>query len=317
MLTDSSPLTTHVLANGHLQVTLIPEAGGKIASCLDLAHQREWFWSNARLPVRPPRYGASYVRGHDSGGFDECFPAVAEGSFPEAPWSGIPIPDHGELWGLGWDCHVAGRTARLGVDGVRFPYRFERSLELAEDAPELRLSYRVLNRAPFDFPFLWSSHPLLAVRPGMRLLIPDGTPMRVYGGSDPAFGDRGAPFSWPMLAGRDLSRLPGPEAGFAVKVFGDAPARGWVGLHDPETATTLRMEYDPGRIPQLGLWLNMGGWTPFDGESAYYNLGLEPCIGAGDDLELAVQQFRSHGVLPARGELRWDLKLRLVAETLA
>lgn len=317
MLRDLSPLATHVLENPFLRIAVIPQAGGKIASCFDLQTRREWLWTNSRLPVQAPIYGASYVRAHDSGGFDECFPAVAEGPYPVEPWHGVGIPDHGELWGLPWECEVEGRTLRMGVDGVRFPYRFERELELAEDAPELRLRYRVQNRAPFAFPFIWSSHPLLSIRPGMRLLIPDGTPMKVYGGSDPAVGDRGASFEWPMLAGQDLGLLPGPEAGYAVKIFGDAPARGWVGLHDPETATTLRMEYDLAEIPQLGLWLNMGGWTPFEGEPAYYNLGLEPCIGAGDDLELAMRQFGSYGCLPAKGELTWNLTLRLVSETLA
>lgn len=312
-----SSLSSHVLSNPELRIEVIPAAGGKIVSFLDRRHDREWLWSNPRLPLRVPTYGASYVREHDSGGFDECFPAVAEGPYPTDPWRGVPIPDHGELWGLEWECKASDRHLAMSVDGVRFPYRFERSLELAEDAPELRLHYRVLNRAPFPFPFIWSSHPLLEIHPGLRLLLPEGAPLKVYGGSDPAFGAQGDSFAWPMLAGRDLSRLPGPEAGYSVKLFGDSPARGWVGLHDPETATTLRMEYDPVSVPQIGLWLNMGGWTPFEGETPYYNLGLEPCIGAGDDLELAVHRFESHGVLPPKGERSWDLKLRLVPETLA
>lgn len=317
MQRTASPLDVVAIANQHLRIEVIPGAGGKIASLYDAAQEREWLWSNPRLPIRPPSYGASYVRAHDSGGFDECFPAVAEGPYPHDPWQGVPIPDHGELWGLAWDYERHENRLDMGVDGVRFPYRFERSLELADDAPELRLSYRVTNRSPFPMPFIWSSHPLLAIRPGMRLLLPEGSPLRVYGGSDPEFGERGASLAWPWLAGRDLGRLPGPEAGYSVKLFGRAPERGWVGLHDPETATTLRMEYDPKDVPEIGLWLNMGGWTPFEGEAPYYNLGLEPCIGAGDDLELAVHEFDSFGTLPARGELRWSLTLRLVSENLA
>lgn len=314
MLADS-PLTPLVLANAHLSVEALPGAGGKLTSLRD-SSGREWLWRSPRLPLKAPTYGASYVREHDSGGFDECFPSVAEGPFPAEPWRGVAIPDHGELWGLAWDCERTEHGLTMGVDGVRFPYRFERSLMLCADAPEVRLRYRVLNRAPFPFPFIWSSHPLLAIRPGMRLLLPEGALMRVYGGSDPAFGACGATLTWPMLAGRDLSRLPGPEAGYSVKLFGDSPSRGWVGLHDPRSATTLRMEYDPERVPQLGLWLNMGGWTPFEGETPYYNLGLEPCIGAGDDLDLAIHRFGSYGVLPPKGELGWELTLRLVPETL-
>lgn len=305
-----------VLENSRLRVEVRPTIGGKISSLLDVRTNREWLWRNPLLPIRTPRYADSYVMRNDSGGFDECFPAVAEGAFPTSPWEGVPVPDHGELWGLPWDYEATAMRVRMGVDGVRFPYRFERSLELSPHAPEVKLSYRAINRAPFPFPFLWSAHPLLAVEPGMRLLLPDEAPLRIYGGSETRFGGLGSPIQWPRLLERDLSLIPRQSAGFAVKLFGASPERGWVGLHDPKSASTLRMEYDPAHVPHLGLWLNMGGWTPFEGETPYFNVGLEPCIGAGDDLSLAVRHFRAHGVIPAKGETRWSLTLRFVDEPL-
>lgn len=315
--TIAPTLETIRLETEHLSLALVPEAGGKIASLLDRRTGREWLWQNPSIPVQVPTYGTSYVLGHDSGGFDECFPAVAEGPFPSAPWQGVAIPDHGELWGLAWEVARDGDAIRMGVDGVRFPYRFERTLVLSPGAAELRLDYRVLNRAPFPFPFVWSSHPLLAIAPGMKLLLPEGTPLRVFGASDPALGDLGAPLQWPMLQQLDLSTVPAHDAGYAAKLFGPAPARGWVGLHDPATHSTLRFEYDPQTIPHLGLWLNMGGWSPHEDRAPYFNLGIEPCIGAGDDLGLAVRQFRAHGVIPPKGERSWSMTLRLVEETLA
>ncbi|MBO9539242.1 hypothetical protein J7643_01465 [bacterium] len=314
----AAPLSSIRLDSAALSLTVIPEAGGKIARLEDRRTGRDWLWHNPLLPVRVPTYGASYVRDHDSGGFDECFPAIAEGPFPDAPWQGVAIPDHGELWGLGWECEQEGPLSlRMGVDGVRFPYRFERRLILDPKEAVLRLDYRVINRAPFPFPFIWSSHPLLAISPGMRLLVPDETSLRVFGASESGLGERGTPMRWPFLQHLDLSTMPGPEAGYAVKLFGQAPARGWVGLHDPKTRTTLRFEYDPQSITHLGLWLNMGGWSPFEDQAPYFNLGLEPCIGAGDDLELAVRQYREHGVIPPMGERAWSMTLRLVEEILA
>ncbi|HEY9898408.1 MAG TPA: DUF5107 domain-containing protein [Pantanalinema sp.] len=312
-----APLQPIHLENPHLRLSVVPEAGGKIASLVDRSTGREWLWSNPALPLRAPAYGSSYVLDHDSGGFDECFPAIAEGAFPSAPWQGVEIPDHGELWGLSWDCRRDGLSLAMGVDGVRFPYRFERTLTLLPDAAAVRLAYRVINRAPFPFPFVWSSHPLLAIAPGMRLLLPEGTPLRVFGASDPALGDLGAPLRWPLLQHLDLATVPGPEAGYAVKLFGPSPERGWVGLHDPATRSTLRFEYDPLTIPHLGLWLNMGAWSPREDRAPYFNLGIEPCIGAGDDLALAVRRYRAHGVIPPRGEREWSMTVRLVQETLA
>lgn len=313
--TDVSELAPIRLEGDRLSVGFLPSVGGKISHLVDKRTGRDWLWHNPHLPVVPPRYGASYVQAHDSGGFDECFPAVGEGPFPTEPWKGVLIPDHGELWGLAWEVAPDPGRIRMAVDGVRFPYRFERDAELAAGEAALHLSYRVSNRAPFPFPFIWSSHPLLDIKPGMRLLVPEGTPFRLYGASDPSFGSLGTPITWPDLAGRDLSRLPEEGAGFAVKLFGEAPACGWVGLHDPDTATTLRMEFDPQAITNLGLWLNMGGWAP-NGQAPYYNLGLEPCIGAGDDLAIAYHHFRSVGTIPPKGTRTWRLTLRFIQEVL-
>ncbi|MNF17232.1 hypothetical protein D3C80_2206090 [compost metagenome] len=55
----------------------------------------------------------------------------------------------------------------------------------------------------------------------------------------------------------------------------------------------------------------MGGWCPIPGKEPYFNLGLEPCIGWGDDLAYAVTHGLSHGVLPPVGERRWTLELGL------
>lgn len=304
------------LSNDHLELEILPSLGGKLASLIDRRTGRDWLWHNPYLRPSLPRYGSSYVMTADSGGFDECFPAVAEGPYPTEPWRGVAIPDHGELWGLPWEVEATEPALRLAVDGVRFPYRFERRMQLDPAAASVTLAYEVTNRAPFPFPFVWSAHPLLAIRPGMQLLIPEDLPLRVFGSSSGTLGELGTPLWWPALGPHDLTRLPGAEAGFAVKLFGPAPTRGWVGLHDPETATTLRFDFDPHEVPHLGLWLNMGGWCPLEGREPYYNLGLEPCIGAGDDLELAVRHFRAHGVVPARGAVRWHLRLSLVREEL-
>lgn len=307
---------TYRLENPQLEVVIRPEIGGKIARLFDRVHGREWLWKNPLLPYRPPHYGATYVREHDSGGFDECFPAIAEGPYPTKPWQGTVIPDHGELWGLPWVGEVAEREAKLVVEGRRFPYRFERTATLAADAPELTLSYRVRNLAPQPFPFIWSAHPLLSIRPGMRLLLPEGSPLMVYGASKPELGERGTSLRWPHHQGHDLSVIPEAREGIALKLCGPSPERGWVGLHDPETHTTLRLDYDPQEIPHLGLWLNYGGWTPFEDQPAYFNLGLEPCIGMGDDLGFAMEQFQAYGQIPAHGAVEWKLTLRLIEETL-
>ena len=294
---------TLTLRDDGLEVVLLPDHGGKILSLVDRRTGRDWLWRNPYLPLKPPVPGASYVLQHDTGGFDECFPAVSEGAYPIAPWQDQRIPDHGELWSVPWSADVSEAGITMVAETERFPVRFERKASLRDGT--LRLEYRASNPTDHDFPFIWSAHPLLALEEGMCLELPEGQSLSVYG-SD-LLGDRHTPVTWPFASGMDLSRI--TRAGYSAKLAGPAPARGWVGLTHEDRM--LRMAYDPGEVPDLGLWLNMGGWTPLPGKEAYFNLGLEPCIGWGDDLAYAIANGQSHGCVKAHGERRWWLELRV------
>lgn len=310
-----------VLSDAGLEARILPELGGKIASLIDRATGRDWLWKNPHLSFERPRPGASYVRDFDSGGFDECFPAVSAGAYPAGPWQGLEIPDHGELWTVAWDAEQADGRLYMRARTRTFPIAFERTARL--EAGRLRLDYRVTNPTDHAFPFLWSSHPLLALEEGMRILLPEGHGLEVYG-SD-RLGDRHAPITWPQggtpFAGdpqTGISNAGEPHAGsldlsrpsrrgWSAKLSGPAPARGWVGLaHGPRQ---LRMAFDSRLVTDLGLWLNMGGWSGVPGAEPYFNLGLEPCIGWGDDLGYAVTRGLSHGLLPAHHEAGWWLEL--------
>lgn len=310
-------LEAYLLDNGLVRAVVVPSLGGKIASLIDARTGREWLWQNPHLEPRPAEFGASYVARHDTGGFDECFPSVGATRYPAGPWDGTPIPDHGEIWSQAWkaDAYCDGEQLelRLTTHGVRFPYRFERTIHMVEGEPGLKLSYSAINLTPFPFPFLWSAHPILAVEPGMNLIVPTRD-MTVYASVDDRYGRLGTPQVWPRLVdkdekARDLSTLPEPGAGIAVKLFGKSPIQGFVAVQDPERRAELRMQFDPTEITHLGLWLNFGGWSGVPGAPPYYNLGLEPCIGAQDDLAVAYHQFKDVGTLPPNGRRNWQLDL--------
>lgn len=291
-----------LLSDAHLEATVLPAYGGKIAGLVDRLTGRDWLWRNPFLPISKPRPGASYVLEHDCGGYDECFPAVSAGPYPVEPWRDREIPDHGELWAVPWEVEPVEDGIRMRARTRRFPPRFERMIRLQDGC--LRLDYRVENPTPHAFPFIWSAHPLFALEAGMRIELPEGHPLEVYG-SD-RLGDRHAPVTWPFSGGIDLSRP--ARVGFCAKLAGPAPERGWIGL--THEARRLKLSYDPALVPDLGLWLNDGGWTPLEGKPPYFNLGLEPCIGWGDDLAYAVREGLPHGVLPPHGERTWWLEIR-------
>lgn len=300
--TNAPAPQTHVLADEGLEVEVIPAWGGKITRLVDRRTGRDWLWRNPYLPMRPPVWGASFVREFDTGGFDECFPAVSPGPYPAEPWSERVIPDHGEWWALEWIPEGSVRSLRLAATMRGFPLEAERRLTLKSGT--LHLAYRVTNPTDFPFPFIWSAHPLLALETGMVLDLPEGHALEVFGSE--GLGERHSRLTWPYATGRDLSRV--EKAGWSAKLVGAAPARGWVGLW--HGARMLRIGFDPTEVTDLGLWLNYGGWCPLPGKEPYFNLGLEPCIGWGDDLSYAVDHGLSHGVVPPRGERHWAIWLR-------
>jgi galactose mutarotase-like enzyme len=63
-------------------------------------------------------------------------------------------------------------------------------------------------------------------------------------------------------------------------------------------------------VPQVGVWINCQGWAP-PGRKPYYNLALEPCIGAPDRLDVAVSDWRTAQILEPGEEREWSLEVRL------
>lgn len=307
----------YMLENGLVRCTIVPALGGKLASLIHLPTMREWLWRNPHLEPRPGEYDASYVERHDLGGFDECFPSVAATRYPSFPWEGTAVPDHGELWALPWKaetfCDGARAEVRLVAHGVRFPYRFERTLHLDADEASLRLAYSVSNLSPFAFPFIWCAHPIFAATPGMKIVAPLRD-LTVYSSKEDRFGKLGRVVTWPLVSdveGRtwDLGALPDPSAATAVKLYGRSPGQGYVALQDIVNGGELRLQFDPQEVTHLGLWLNYGGWSGVPGAPAYYNVGIEPAIGAQDDLALAVNHYKDYGELAPNGRKAWHVDL--------
>lgn len=286
-------------------VTVLPTWGAKIASLLD-SDGREWLWHNPYLPWQLPNAATSYVREADMGGWDECFPAVGPGPYPLAPWQGRPIRDHGEVWAHAWQAEAAGDSLRCVTQGDEFPYRLARTIRLAPDEPAFELVYELTNLSKAPFAHLWCAHPLLAIKPGMQLLLPAGSPVRTTSRALPAR------FTWPRAGELDFSQAPAHDAGWAAKLYVGPLTEGWAALRDPETGRELRFEFDPTEVPYVGLWLNYGSWSGA-GSAPYYNLGLEPCTGAPDDLASAVDPaWNAFATVAGYSTRTWSVRVRLL-----
>jgi galactose mutarotase-like enzyme len=302
------------LRSAELELVALPAIGMKLTNLRRL-NGREWLWRNDQIPLALPEPGSSYVDTADSGGWDECFPTVGSCSIPGASKGTPPLPDHGELWSASWTSsvyeHAEGTTLAGSARGTAFPYEFHREVTLDEKEPVARFRYRMRHLGGSPFPWIWSSHPLLNVQPGSQLSLPGVTQVKVdavHGRDDLSRNDI---VSWPGAIGGRADTFTFPEnGGWAVKLFGDISGEGRLTLTDPRRNELLEILVNSSEVPQVGLWINCRGWAP-TGRSPYYNLGLEPCIGAPDRLDLAVEEWRTAQTLHPGEERQWSVEVRL------
>ncbi len=310
-----SGFDTVYVNTGVIELALMPELGGKISSLRDGRSGREWLWRHPRMAYKRVPHGGSYLSEADTGGWDECFPSVAPCAYPSTPWAGAAIQDHGELWS-----QLAALEIEEGADrvilrtrwqGVALPYTFERAVTLAPHSARVRFEYSATNTAEAPMPFIWSAHPLLAIEPGMQLLVPPAARFNRWAAHPVDLIGEDSDLRFPLTArGIDLATLPDVSTGIALKLWSDPlpEGEGWATLraHDGE----LRMRWDIAQLPQVGFWMNLGAWAG-DGGAPYFNLGLEPCIGAQDSLAEAVTQRNLFATLPPRGSRAWWLEVEL------
>lgn len=302
---------------GLIELTLMPELGGKISSLCDTRTNREWLWRHPRFIYKSVPHGSSYTAQSDTGGWDECFPSVAQCEYPSAPWQGAAIQDHGELWSQTAEFDLSedeGKaTLRTRWQGVVLPYTFTRMITMSENSSRLRVDYEVENKSDQLINYVWCIHPLLAIEPGMELHLPQSARFYVAGSIPQSLVSPEKNLQYPFAApGLNLPSLPEPSAGMAIKIWSDPlPAdEGWAALRARDGE--LRMNWDVALLPQVAAWMNFGAWAA-DGGTPYYNLGLEPCIGAQDSLADAVTQYQLFADLPPHDSKTWWLEIELTA----
>jgi hypothetical protein len=261
-----------------------------------------------RYRVAP--YAGDYVAEGECAGLDDMFPTIDRCYYDRYPWQDTPIPDHGEVWSIPWQCVALPDRLRFSVYGVRFPYRLEKEVHLAGPGV-LRTEYRLTNLSNFAFDFLWSAHPMFVMEEDSQVLLPEGvrrvTTVFSNGGELGGYGEQ---LNWPVatLPGgmhHDLSRMRPKTACAASKYFVDGrmPA-GWCALTYPQSKLMLTLRFPVEQVPYLAILPNEGGWQDL------YNIFLEPATASFDRPDVA----RMHGELstvPAGGSYQWYLELAL------
>jgi galactose mutarotase-like enzyme len=291
---------------------IVPALGGKVAE-LEMGG-RQWLWTSEVVPYALPDENASYVETADTGGFDECFPTVGPCKVPTwvRGFGGVQLPDHGELWSQAPTIDVRtspnGQTATTTWTGRRMPYQLTREIRVTPGG-DVDFEYEATNTGADRIPFIWSSHPLFPLTSATRIELPPATRFHVYAQHEIAVGVGATDLRWPMArsSGRllDLSNPAGVAKRYACKLFLEM-REGRAALI--EDGVRLEVSFRIDEVPNVGLWINRGGWTPFKRAKPYSNLALEPCIGAPDSLEEALGAWKSAHWLDAGKSRRWSLR---------
>ena len=247
-------------------------------------------------PLRPIPLKASWLD-YDTSGMDDCFPNIAEGVYPDPPWSGTTLPDHGEWSRCSWDViNCSTDHVVLERTGELLPYLAHKTVRLSKH-DTIEFAYRVENHGDAPLHYLWAAHPLITVTGAFELSMPAG-PMTFT-----TFPADGKVYTWPKLGSINLTRewLP---AGRTLKVFIKGLCEGWCILQTE--LHRFQFTFDLATIPVLGIWFNNEGFP--SGEARPFRcIALEPSTSASDSLQaLARTEYPS---IPAGAVAEWSFQL--------
>jgi len=305
-----------VLENAYIRTTILPVIGGKMVELTRKQSGTQFLLqpAHAYRTSRLPYYGADYFQ-YDLSGFDDCFPTIGASACPTKNDYGrhttVHFPDHGELWGIPWNYYISEESVHLTVKGVRLNYEFSKTIRLEQET--LHIDYRLINLSDSPFAYIWSAQPLLKAQPGSRILFDDSVDTVLLDWTTEAeIGKPGDRLPWPWLSpSRDTNYaiIPSPESTYAMKFYTDALVTEYCGYMRSDTGEKLIIEFDPQKVPYVGILLWYNGWSNNSGQ-ARSTIALQPSRGRPDSLQQAYDR-NEHMELDAFGMDEWSLRISL------
>ena len=287
------------IENDAIRMEVWPQFGGKVTSIIDKADRFELLFT---YPAEIPS-GSEYAKPYQNGwyaGWDECFPAIAPGPYPAHPYDGIPIPDHGELWGLPTTAVPTKDGITTVWHGLRFGYRLTRKLYL--DDASIRAQYSLVNLAPFDFHFVWAMHALMSLTSPAELDFGQQRMRFLQVANSQTIQDE---FAWPLAAGgEDFSKPLELPANSSWKMFSTEPISTPAVVRYPQRSRSVKIGFARDGDPKAfwGIFINTGRWLH------HRHFALEPTTGRFDQLDRSIRDGSAGKVAPS-GRAEWNIWL--------
>jgi len=286
---------------------VITVRGSKMVSLLDKTTGRELLLQSKNDRLVQGDYDSDY-NAVDVCGFDEMFPTIDASFSEQAPWEGVRLPDHGEVWSLDWDCAASGNSLEAHVYGLRFPYRLSKRIYF-KDKATLRIDYALQNLSPFDMDFIWAAHAMFALEDDSILVLPNPSAEATVTYSHRArlgrYGERislGSKYA--LREPNGLAAVMPNEVYIDKYYLNDPLPEGYCGIAYPSECRACMLSFPVQTVPYLGVLLTNG--LHLDNCAI-----LEPCTGAFDRPDRA-RAFGMNSVLGAKGGSSWHLEFSCV-----
>jgi len=285
-----SGITLH---NDQMRVRILPEEGGRITSFFDAQSGVEFLLQPSGAYCGRQSHNLwDCFENSACAGIDDCLPSIGPCG-PGTP--GGPVPDHGDFWRLAWTVLniIGSESVAMAATGYSRHLHFEKSLRLR--ASSLEIQYRIRNLKKTPVPFLYALHPLLAIDPGDRIILPsEVSSVRIESSRRGRVGNPRSVIAWPKPHGTqsllDLSRTEAVTASSAEMLYTNQLQSGWCGLYRARTGNGAVIRFNTQQLPYLGLWLCYGGWPEDHSRPRQYAVAFEPTVAPRGTLTDALEK---------------------------
>jgi galactose mutarotase-like enzyme len=243
---------------------------------------------------------------------DECLPTV---SLSTDQTGAVNAPDHGDLWRNGWRIlEQDDSSVVLTTECFSLPLSFTRKLSV--HASQLRVEYNIRNLAQTPVPFLYACHPLYAVNPGDRVILPNEVRcLYLHYSLGDRIGNAGERVAWPLAGKRDqkisLDKVGNRSDGTAEMLYTTNLTHGICALYRSQRHQALVVRFNTRALPYLGLWFCNGGWPDNPDMERQYAVALEPTVAPYGSLVAAVAA-RSAPLLKPRGHFNFSICMEVL-----
>ncbi|MGA2664250.1 MAG: DUF4432 family protein [Nitrososphaerales archaeon] len=315
-------MRTLILENRTLRMVVLVDKGSDVMELRHKPKDVDVLWhSPVGYRVRSSHGGlletpdSGFMDGY-GGGWQDILPSTDSGPLAV---HGAPFGLHGESAVVPWEARIeqeGGETARatLTVEGLRYPYRVEKTMSLRADESVVRIGEKLTNTGRQRLEFYWLHHPAYGepfLAPGCRVELPHGSRVVNPESINPRGRVAGGEFDWPVVRARDgsgpidLSLIP-PKGVRAEETNFVRVREGRYSVTNEALGLSVGLRWDASVFPWVWFWQNYGTLDyPYYGRA--WNVALEPSTS----LPTIMDQKEHAGTLALDGGASMETEIRM------